>query len=426
MNGPTLAQLRRYAVAQSLGAIEPLPMVLQRMGFIQSDPIRAPARAQDLILRHRAPRYRAGDLERQFEALPAEEDFFINYGTLHHTLHARMHPRCGYRPWTAAQWAEARQVHAVVAQLGEAHPAAVDAALALGASENWFGGNSRRSTQVLDALHYRGWLRVLRRDSGTRVYGIAPWPMPPVGPWEAPATETGDSADATEAFDALIDAVVQLYAPVPESTLRMLVSRCCYGVPQWKAQRGCALRRAQARLARAVVDGHLWWWPAHHNPSTGTVQTPQGPRPLPGMARLQGPRKARLLAPFDPIVWDRQRFERFWGWAYRFEAYTPAPRRVRGYYALPLLWGAEVIGWGNLAVRRDRLVADITCVEGRRPAGSAFPTALERELDALAHFLGLTGPGRVELHAVRSDGRPEAWGPSDRLAYDAPEPPDGG
>jgi hypothetical protein len=35
----------------------------------------------------------------------------------------------------------------------------------------------------------------------------------------------------------------------------------------------------------------------------------------------------RLLAPFDPVVWDRQRFEAFWGWAYRFEAYTPASKR---------------------------------------------------------------------------------------------------
>ena len=36
----------------------------------------------------------------------------------------------------------------------------------------------------------------------------------------------------------------------------------------------------------------------------------------------------RLLTPFDPVVWDRRRFELFWGWAYRFEAYTPLPKRV--------------------------------------------------------------------------------------------------
>ena len=57
----------------------------------------------------------------------------------------------------------------------------------------------------------------------------------------------------------------------------------------------------------------------------------------------------RLLAPFDPVVWDRRRFELLWGWAYRFEAYTPAEKRKRGYYALPLLWRDRVIGWGNIS-----------------------------------------------------------------------------
>ena len=68
---------------------------------------------------------------------------------------------------------------------------------------------------------------------------------------------------------------------------------------------------------------------------------------------------ARLLAPFDPIVWDRRRFSLFWGWDYRFEAYTPAPKRKLGYYALPLLWRDEVIGWGNAVVAEAALQVSI-------------------------------------------------------------------
>ena len=71
----------------------------------------------------------------------------------------------------------------------------------------------------------------------------------------------------------------------------------------------------------------------------------------------------RLLAPFDPVVWDRRRFELFWGWAYRFEAYTPAPKRKLGYYALPLLWRDRVIGWGNLSVKNGDLQADFRYVD---------------------------------------------------------------
>ena len=53
---------------------------LDRLGFVQADPIRAPARAQDLTLRHRVTGYRAGDLERAYQDLDVHEDFFVNYG----------------------------------------------------------------------------------------------------------------------------------------------------------------------------------------------------------------------------------------------------------------------------------------------------------------------------------------------------------
>jgi uncharacterized protein len=98
----------------------------------------------------------------------------------------------------------------------------------------------------------------------------------------------------------------------------------------------------------------------------------------------------RLLAPFDPVVWDRRRFELFWGWAYRFEAYTPAPKRVRGYYALPLLGRDAVIGWANLSVREGQLTHEVGYVSGRAPRERAFARELERELESMRRFLSLT------------------------------------
>jgi hypothetical protein len=62
----TLDDLRRFAEAHSFFAPITLKRGLHRMGFVQADPIRAPARAQDLILRHRVRDYRVGDLERRF------------------------------------------------------------------------------------------------------------------------------------------------------------------------------------------------------------------------------------------------------------------------------------------------------------------------------------------------------------------------
>src|ERR1044071_7147413 len=89
----TLDDLRRFAVARSLFAPTTLKRALDRMGFVQADPIRAPARAQDLTLRHRVNDYRAGDLERRYVKLGVEEDFFVNYGFVTRSLQALMHPR---------------------------------------------------------------------------------------------------------------------------------------------------------------------------------------------------------------------------------------------------------------------------------------------------------------------------------------------
>ena len=96
----------------------------------------------------------------------------------------------------------------------------------------------------------------------------------------------------------------------------------------------------------------------------------------------------RLLAPFDPVVHDRARFELLWGWQYRFEAYTPLSKRKLGYYAMPLLWRDRVVGWANVAVKNGALECDIGYV-GSQPGERAFARELESELDRIRSFLGL-------------------------------------
>src|SRR6267142_6206079 len=93
----TLYDLRRYAVSRSLFKPTTLPAAIRKLGFIQADPIRAPARAQDLTLRHRVKDYRAGDLERRYPKLGVEEDFFVNYGFVTTSLQELMHPRSDSR-----------------------------------------------------------------------------------------------------------------------------------------------------------------------------------------------------------------------------------------------------------------------------------------------------------------------------------------
>jgi uncharacterized protein len=359
----TLDALRRHAVARSLFTPTTLGRAITRLGFVQADPIRAPARAQDLTLRHRVKDYRAGDLERRYASLPIEEDFFINYGFLPRATQALMHPRTARTVWPAARQRSAAAVLDFVRERGVAHPREVDAKFAHGKALNWFGGSSNASTQLLDGMHYRGLLRIARREGGVRLYAARDMA-------DGEAAQT----DPETALDTLVDVVVAKYAPLPARSLAELISHLRHGAPQWADGRKDALARARQRLASATVEGVEWLWPAGENPAS---------------RRHAVPDTVRLLAPFDPVVWDRRRFELLWGWAYRFEAYTPAPKRVRGYYALPLLWREQVIGWANAAVKEGRLHIDAGYIAGRPPRDAGFMHALEAEQEQMARFLGI-------------------------------------
>src|SRR5580658_9010922 len=138
-----LDDLRRFAVARSLFTPTTLKRALDRLGFVQADPIRAPARAQDLILRHRVKDYRAGDLERRFSKLGIEEDFFVVYGFVTKSLQALMHPRSdagvpgeGSQPWSAATKKKAQLLREFVRERGAAHPREVDEYFAHGSVTN--------------------------------------------------------------------------------------------------------------------------------------------------------------------------------------------------------------------------------------------------------------------------------------------------
>src|SRR3954465_12871470 len=99
----TIDDLRRHAVTRSLFPPMSLSNALDALGFVQADPIRSPARAQDLILRQRVTGYRAGDLEEQYPQLTVHEDFFINYGFVADRVFRLMHPRRGQAPWSVGR-----------------------------------------------------------------------------------------------------------------------------------------------------------------------------------------------------------------------------------------------------------------------------------------------------------------------------------
>ena len=370
----TLDDLRRFTVARNFFAPTSLQRALQKMAFVQADPIRAPARAQDLILRHRVKNYYAGDLERRYTALDVEEDVFVNYGFVTRSLQALMGERKkegqGERVKGKGEKSRTKLLLEFVHERGAVHPREVDEHFSHGTVKNYWGGSSNATTHLLDAMHYRGLLRVARREKGIRIYtahrhedrlqagkGAA-----------APRPATLEAAERRARVDALLDVVVQIYAPLPDPSLSFYVRRLRYAAPQWQAELTGALQRARQRLSHARIEGMDWYWSRN------------------SAVRGAPPDRVRLLAPFDPLVHDRARFELLWGWGYRLEAYTPVAKRKLGYYALPLLWRDRVIGWGNLSAWNGQLEAEFGYVKSQ-PRDRTFKRELEAELDRMRTFL---------------------------------------
>ena len=345
----------------AFGPMLPLSRVFERLGFVQADPIQAPARAQDLILRHRVTDYRAGDLERRYRRLGLEESYLHAYGFATPSVRALLLPRYdpAFPDGRHVPSGLAADLLAFITENGPTHPASLAERFGREREVNGWGGMSKATTRALQVLLHHGRLRVAARARGVRVYEAMAAPESVAAPRERVAQLT------------LL--VARILAPVSVQSLNATMAPIIRSIlgPAARPPPLARLLEAGALLAQEV-DGVRYVWPGD----------------LPAAART--PRLVRFLAPFDPMVWDRRRFEHFWGWPYRFEAYTPPARRRLGYYAMPLLWDDAVVGWVNCAVTGGRLNVRPGFVAGR-PTAAAFEAAFDAEVARLERFLPARG-----------------------------------
>ncbi|MEX1252041.1 MAG: crosslink repair DNA glycosylase YcaQ family protein, partial [Hyphomonas sp.] len=112
--------------------------------------------------------------------------------------------------------------------------------------------------------------------------------------------------------------------------------------------------------------------------------------------------RLRILSPFDPVIRDRARLKRLFGFDYRIEIFVPAEKRIWGYYVYPLLEGDRMVG--RLSARADRNAGRLTAEKIWTEPGIAWTPAraakLEAELIRFARLIGaseVTGPGGSNL-----------------------------
>lgn len=342
----TKKELREFALSQTLFPAGTLANGIENLGFVQADPIRSPARAQDLILRHRVKNYHVGDIEKFYPFLDVEEDYLYAYGYLPRNVSALLHPKKVGKLSTFD-----KKVLEVVSGMEEITSKSLEEYFGKETVTNWWGGKSRAAKHSLDILNYWGFIRVTRREKGQRIYAN-----------RIPLKHT---LSLKERKKELILTIVKVLSPITERKLTEATHYIRRGLGETRSAVEDLVKKGE--LTRQNIDGINYLW-------------------VTNMHKKEVPTGLRILAPFDPIVWDRRRFEHLWGWQYRFEAYVPAHKRIRGYYAMPVLWNEDIIGWANIKKENQKLKVDLGFVNGK-PNSKELDRALDEEIENLTSFL---------------------------------------
>jgi uncharacterized protein len=373
----SLAQARRIVLAAQ-GFADPPPTgvptrrhlrrVLGRVGLLQIDSVNVLQRAHYLPLYSRLGPYPTVLLDRAAYRRPHE--LFEYWGHEASLLPVRLHPYLRWRmanphPWGGiARLAREKPdlidwVREEVARGGPLTAAQIEADTER-SRDNW-GWNWSEAKTALEWLFYRGEVVVARRNSSfARVYDLPERILPA----EVLATPDPEPAEAyrelvgiaARALGVAAEVELRDYFRLPVTGARQAVRDLVDAgelqpvqVADW---RQVAYLHREARLPRAV-------------------------------------RASTLLSPFDPVVWERGRTERLFGFRYRIEIYTPAAKRVHGYYVLPYLFGDRLVA--RLDLKADRLagVLRIPAAWGEPGMPAEALPALAAELRRLAGWLGL-------------------------------------
>jgi uncharacterized protein YcaQ len=362
-----------------------LAKLIEQMGFVQLDSINYVERAHHLTLGSRLDGY----AREQFTHLLETKRHLFE----HWTHDASAIPTAWFRHWKPrfARYEEKLRGRSWWMQrIGTKPDKVLDAVRARiaregplrsqdfahdrkGHSAGWWDWKPQKA--ALEYLWFTGELMVTRREKFQKVYDLTERVLP---------------NHATLAHPSEAEHI--------EWACRTAFERLVIATPKEIADFWHAITLAQARqwCEQAAKSGEI---------VAVTIAATNGEKPRASFAlsdwqtRLRklpdAPERMRLLSPFDPVMRDRARVLRLFGFDYRFEAFVPEPQRQYGYYVLPILEGEQLIGRIDPKFQRERGTLEVRKVYWE-PAIKVTKARQKKLDEALARLANLIGAERVE------------------------------
>ena len=355
-----------------------LQALIERIGFVQVDTINVVARAHDLTLFSRLDGYRPELLKKLLEG---KRSLFEGF-----THDASAIPTAWFAHWKPRFERDRARIHAHAwwqyhfrgtdgAQVVKDVKARIQSEGPLRSSDfehpekrgPWWGWKPQKA--ALDFLWRSGELLIPRREGFQKVYDLAERVLP-----DHHALPCPDPAGHLEWACSTAAARLEVFTPKELADFWDAVE-----TPEAKAW--CITAEKAGRIVPVNVEcagGEV-------RPAFALADW------KPRLTRLpEPPERTRLLCPFDPILRDRARALRRFGFDYRFEAFVPGPKRQHGYFVLPILEGHRLVGRLDPKLHRDQDLLEIKGLwwEPGVKATRARKRGLEEALERLAAFVG--------------------------------------
>lgn len=366
----------RLFLLRTLGLETPfptLPAALAHHGYIQIDPINICGRMHDLILRNRVAGYREGDLHRYLHspARPGFEHYLPSAARPHAPTGVLVAFPIEAWPYLAGLITSRRLrggvygrklspkgeriAQHILSEIAQRGPLTSDEIEHEGTSLTAWGTPGRLVKNILEILFVHGRVLITQRRNFRRVYDLPERVLPA-------AVLSAPQHDARAAARWLVLARLRQRRLV---TLKREDLKLVLDAVQPVSIAGCPplyCLREDAGLFAAIENRE----------SKIVPSSPERHQTNP-----------QLLAPLDPIIYDRRLTSALWNFDYTWEVYTPPPKRVRGYYALPVLAGTELVG--HVDPKADRPGKKLVVISRRIRRGHQVAASVRE----LARWLGL-------------------------------------